>query len=124
MAYGDAPDTPLIGDWDGDGIDNLGVVKPGNYTFYLRTSANNQPEATRTVPYGDPGAFPLVGDWNGDGKDNIGVRMGNTYYFRTSAVTDAAEITQSVAYGNGDGREYPIVGDWNGDNRDTQGIVF
>ncbi|GGQ75873.1 M23 family metallopeptidase [Couchioplanes azureus] len=124
VAYGDPADTPLIGDWDGDGIGNLGVTKPGSNLFYLRTSANNQPEATRTVAYGNPGALPLVGDWDGDGKDNIGVRMGNGYYFRTSAVTDGAEVTHHVAYGNGDGREIPIVGDWNGDKRDTQGIVF
>ncbi|ROP33944.1 hypothetical protein [Couchioplanes caeruleus] len=50
--------------------------------------------------------------------------MGNGYFFRTSAVSDNAEVTHHVAYGNGDGREIPIVGDWNGDKRDTQGIAF
>jgi hypothetical protein len=94
--------------------------RPSTGQFFLRRADGGMV----TVAYGDPYAAPLVGDWNNDGKDNIGVRMGGTYFFRTSEVTNPAEITSSVAYGNGDGAEIPITGDWNGDGADTQGIVF
>ncbi|MFG1606548.1 hypothetical protein [Actinoplanes sp. NPDC049265] len=120
IAFGDATDQPIAGDWDGDGTDEIGVYRPSTGQFFLRAADGS----AVTVAYGDANAVPLVGDWNHDGKDNIGVRMGNTYFFRTSEITDPAEITSSVAYGNGDGNEIPLTGDWNGDGTDTQGIVF
>ncbi|GLZ00105.1 hypothetical protein [Actinoplanes sp. NBRC 103695] len=120
IAFGDATDVPLAGDWDGNGTDEIGVYRPSEGRFYLRQADGS----TVTVLYGNPGSAPLVGDWNNDGKDNVGVRMGNTYFFRTSEVTSAAETTSTVAYGNGNGAELPIIGDWNGDGTDTQGIVF
>ncbi|MFI5593373.1 hypothetical protein ACIA5G_50570 [Amycolatopsis sp. NPDC051758] len=123
VAFGDVSDIPVIGDWDGDGKDNVGFYRPSGARFYLRTSANTDPvDATTVVLYGNTNVQPLIGDWNGDGKDNIGVRMGNTFFFRTSEVNDNAEVTASVAYGNGT-TEIPIVGDWDGNGTDTQGIV-
>jgi hypothetical protein len=36
--FGIPGDAPLIGDWDGDGIDTAGVHRPSNGTVYLRNS--------------------------------------------------------------------------------------
>ncbi len=36
--FGDPADEPAFGDWDGDGVETIGVWRPGNQTFLLRNS--------------------------------------------------------------------------------------
>ncbi|MFB9876984.1 hypothetical protein ACFFMN_03480, partial [Planobispora siamensis] len=70
--YGNPNAVPFVGDWDGDGKDNVGVRM--GLTFYQRTSpVTSATETTRPIPYGDAGDLPLVGDWNGDGIDTQGI---------------------------------------------------
>jgi hypothetical protein len=115
LLYGNPGDFPLVGDWNGDGTDTVGIHR-GN-TFYLRNS-NTTGVADITFNYGDPGDVPIVGDWNGDGVDTVGVIRGNTFYLRNSNTTGPADIT--FTYGNPGDR--PLVGDWNGDHVDTIGL--
>ena len=61
---------PVTGDWNGDGIDTVGV-KRGNI-FYLRNS-NNSGIADVTIVFGDSADRPVVGDYNGDGTETVGV---------------------------------------------------
>jgi len=119
ISYGNVPMVPIVGDWDGDGLDTVSAYLPTSGTFLL----SNNPitgQHQYSVRYGDPNAVPLVGDWDGDGKDNVGVRMGNRFYLRTSPITSATETTISVAYG--DAPDKPIIGDWDGDGKDNVGI--
>jgi hypothetical protein len=44
------------------------------------------------------------------------------FFLRTSAVTDAAEVTTSVGLGHG-GTELAVIGDWDGDGIDSHGVV-
>jgi hypothetical protein len=72
--YGNPNAVPLVGDWDGDGKDNVGV-RMGN-TFFMRTSpVSGGAETTSSVAYGDGGGtdLPVIGDWDGDGKDSQGI---------------------------------------------------
>jgi hypothetical protein len=74
-----AGDTPLVGDWGGDGKDTIGVRRGG--LFYLTTlSLDAKPfNPVHNVPffrYGEAGDKPLIGDWDRDGVDDIGVRQG------------------------------------------------
>lgn len=69
-SFGNAGDLPIAGDWNGDGIDQIGVVRKG--TWYLDTNGNRKWDG---VAGGDQmflfGAMihtPVVGDWNDDGK--------------------------------------------------------
>ena len=68
--YGIPGDTPLVGDWDGDGEDTVGIYR--NSAFYLRNS-NSAGYADLAFNYGIPGDTPLVGDWDGDGDDTVGI---------------------------------------------------
>src|SRR5690606_7006065 len=36
--FGAPGDVPLAGDWDGDGVDTVGVYRPSNQTVYLRNT--------------------------------------------------------------------------------------
>lgn len=67
---GRSGDIPLAGDFDRNGGEDVGVFRPSNHTFYLRTATG-----TELVPYGNSSATPVVGDWDGNGEASPGVAM-------------------------------------------------
>ena len=65
-------DLPVVGDFNGDGIDELGVYRDG--TWYIDTNNDRVLDAhDKLFELGGPGDVPVVGDWNGDGIDEPGV---------------------------------------------------
>ena len=62
FGYGISTDTPLVGDWDGDGIDTVGIYRNGD--FFLKNS-NAGGNADLVFGYGISTDTPLVGDWDG-----------------------------------------------------------
>jgi hypothetical protein len=120
IPYGDpAIDVPIVGDWNGDGVDTVGIFRAG--TFYLRNT-NTGGNADIVVAFGDPSGtdVPVAGDWNGDGTDTIGVYRPSigTWFLRNSNTAGTPDL--SFAYGLV--AETPVVGDWNNDGTDTVGI--
>jgi hypothetical protein len=111
--YGSDGDLPIIGDWNGDGIDDIGTYTPSSRTFTELLPDGS----TRSRVFGTAGDTPIVGDWNGDGIDDIGVFRSstNTFFF------DRQPTTTSVTYPPH--RQLPVVGDWNGDGVDSVGVV-
>ena len=75
--------TPLIGDWDGDGIDGIGLYKNGIWMLRNSTSSGKVDVAFVYNPLGQ-GALPVVGDWDRDGKDTIGVYRDGIWELRNS----------------------------------------
>ncbi|HKG22345.1 MAG TPA: BACON domain-containing carbohydrate-binding protein, partial [Blastocatellia bacterium] len=115
LTYGIPGDIPISGDWNGDGIDSVGVYRNG--TFFLRNS-NTNGFADIVVAFGVEGDQPVVGDWNGDGIDTIGIYRNGTFLLRNSNVTGDPEIVFSLGVSGDVG----ISGDWNGDGIDTTGV--
>jgi glucose/arabinose dehydrogenase len=64
--------VPIIGDWDGDGRDTIGLYRPQNGDFILGNGCDQEPEIEFLFGTGGP-ALPLAGDWDGDGGDSIGL---------------------------------------------------
>ena len=64
--FGRAGDIPVVGDWDGDGTQTVGVVRPrkaaGTNRILLRNSRGPAPSFT----YGNYGDRLLFGDWDGN----------------------------------------------------------
>jgi hypothetical protein len=117
--YGRSNDIPVAGDWNGDGIDTIGVFRSDSANWYLKND-NDGGSANLVFKYGVPGDTPLVGDWDGDGVDTIGIYRSNSgeWHLRNSNSAGDANIT--FKYGRlGD---TPLVGDWDGDGVDTVGI--
>jgi len=115
ITYGIPGDEPITGDWDGDGIDTIGVYRDG--VFYLR-NANTSGFADLVVPFGVPGDVPVAGDWDGDGIDTIGVYRKGVFFLRNSNAAGAADLT--FAFGlSGD---VPVAGYWTGEGSDTVGV--
>jgi len=117
IPYGNPSDVSVVGDWDGDGIDTVGIYRAN--TFYLR-DLNSAGDADVVFAFGSAGDIPVTGDWNGDGTDTIGVYRPTTgtWFLRNSNTGGAPDLT--FVYGIVG--ETPVVGDWNGDGIDTVGI--
>jgi glucose/arabinose dehydrogenase/PKD repeat protein len=84
ISYGTVGDTPVVGDWNGDGVDTVGTFKDG--VWHLRNSNTTGPDEL-TARLGLRGDIPVVGDWNGDGVDTIGVFRAGVWYLRMSSLT-------------------------------------
>jgi parallel beta-helix repeat protein len=93
VAFGEPDDLPVIGDWDGDCDDNIGLYRPGTTTgvFYLDIDNDGGIADIVTPDYGDLGDTPIAGDWDGDSDDNIGVyRPGTGEFFMDATLPEVS----------------------------------
>jgi len=82
--FGNLGDKPVVGDWDGDGVDEIGLHRESTGLFYYRTTLTTG-IADDQFFFGDPGDRFVAGDWGiVDGVDTPAVfRPSNTtFYFR------------------------------------------
>ena len=64
--------TPLAGDFDGDGSDEIAVFNDGYWLIDINHNGRwDQDDLLAKL--GDAEDRPVVGDWDGDGKDDIGI---------------------------------------------------
>jgi hypothetical protein len=70
--FGDFGDKPFIGDFNGDGVDTVGLHRESTGLVYFRNT-NSTGVADFQFIYGNPGDLIVAGDWNGDGDDTVGV---------------------------------------------------
>ncbi len=124
--YGMPGDIPLLGDWDGDGLDTVGAFRPSNGFFYLRNS-NDCCDGDVSFWFGVGGDVPLVGDWDGDGYDTVGVYRRGKVFLRNSLTTGEAD----EGFYFGDPGDKPFTGDFDGDeateiglHRESSGFVY
>ena len=108
-------DIPVVGDWDGNGTDSIGVFRNG---VWLLRNVNAPGGVDITIPWGAPGDLPVVGDWDGDGTDSIGVFRNGVWLLRNANAPGGVDIT--IPWGSPD--QVPVVGDWDGDGTDTIGV--
>jgi len=130
-AFGLATDLPVRGDWNGDGIDDLGVRSPGTSKFALDTNGNGRWDRTaggdlQTIAFGYAADLPVSGDWNGDGTDDIGVWRPSTRQFyldlNGNDRWDRPRGGDLRIDGFGLAADLPVTGDWNGDGTDDIGV--
>jgi hypothetical protein len=77
--YGEATDTPIVGDWD-DKAGSNPAVRRGIFFFYRES--NDTGPATGSFPFGDVRDQPVAGDWDRVLGDTFGVMRNGTWYLR------------------------------------------
>jgi hypothetical protein len=99
--FGNPGDKPFVGDFDGDGIETVGLHRESTGLVYFRNS-HTQGNADSQFIFGDPGDRLIAGDWNDDGKFSPALyRPSNmTMYFRYTNTQGNADA-QFVPMPNG-----------------------
>lgn len=117
---GGASQVPITGDWNGDGIDTIGIYDTNTGVFQLRDSNSTGP-ATYVFTLGNPGDSPLSGRWDATlNHDAAGVyRPSNGILFLRDTLTTGFADYYMVLGNPGD---TGLAGDWNNDGFDTVGI--
>jgi len=120
FGWGSPGDTPVQGDWNGDGVRDLGVYSGG--VWFVDFDGNGQFDPAAEVRgWGQPGWTPAPGDWNGDGRTDFGVVAPDSTWFR-DLNGDLLFDPVTEMHGWGSPGDIPVVGDWNGDGRDEMGV--
>ncbi|MFK8111773.1 MAG: SdrD B-like domain-containing protein, partial [Rubripirellula sp.] len=111
--YGEQADQPVIGDWNGDGIDQIAVFRGG--TWMLDSDGDGRwTEIDQKVKFGIPGDEPIVGDFDGDEIDEIGVVRGDVWIIDTDGDRRITGNDQQIRVPRGKDDSQPIVGDFDG----------
>ena len=102
VSWGLTGDIPVVGDWNGDGKDDIGIFRPSKGIWSLDSNGNSKWDISdKSVSWGLTGDIPVVGDWNGDGKDDIGIfRPSNGIWSLDSNGNNAWDVSdKSVSWG-------------------------
>ncbi|MEM1305607.1 MAG: fibrinogen-binding protein, partial [Planctomycetota bacterium] len=72
FVFGNENAIPVAGDWNGDGVTDIGVFIEGYW--YLDLNGNGRWDAGDLWAHlGSEADLPVTGDWDADGKDDIGI---------------------------------------------------
>jgi hypothetical protein len=128
FAAGPAGAIPIVGDWDGDGLDTVGWYDPRTSVFSLTNSNAAGTTTVTTFAFGpaNSGMRPIAGNWTGaaNGEDTVGLYnpATSTFYLKDSNTTGMADV--AFTYGPSNSGWIPVVGNWTGaaNGEDTIGL--
>jgi hypothetical protein len=117
---GAASDLPIVGDWNSDGVDTIGVYRSAT-GFFLLSDSNTSPAVNYTVLFGNPGDTPFAGKWTPDMTGSgIGVyRNSNGILYQKKQLVTGFDDFFAVFGNPGD---QGVAGDWDGNGFDSIGI--
>ena len=106
VAFGLDTDEPVSGDWNGDGLTDVGVRRPGWKAFLLRHADGTSTQVT----LGRVQDVGVTGDWDGNGSTEVGVWNPAARVWTLRATNGTTRTVTLGALG-----DRPVTGDWNGD---------
>ncbi len=116
----------LAGDWNGDGVDTVGLFRRDTNRWRLRNS-NSAGQPDHRFLFGRPGSTErgIVGDWDGDGVDTVGTAVVDAadyvaWHLRNSNAPGTPDL--SYSWGVRQSGSVAIAGDWDGDGAVTTGF--
>jgi hypothetical protein len=117
---GAVSDLPVVGDWNGDGVDSIGVYR-SNTGFFFLSDSNTAPAVNYTVLFGNPGDTPFAGRWTADMiGSGVGVyRNANGILYKKKLLTNGFDDFFAIFGNPGD---VGFAGDWDADGFDSIGV--
>lgn len=115
FAFGQEGDVAISGDFNGDGITQIGIFNNGTWTIDSNGDGRLDTRDQR-FQFGQAGDIPVVGDFDGDGIADLAIYRAGRWYIDTNGnrQLDAADRIFEM-----EGEGYPVAGDFNGDGKDT-----
>jgi hypothetical protein len=112
-------DLPVVGDWSGNGVSQLGLFRPSTGEWFLDRNANrvwdNCKRDLCITSFGGAGDLPVSGDWNATGQSKIGIfRPSTGEWFldlNGNGVWEGCAVDLCVAEFGAVG-DIPVVGKW------------
>jgi protocatechuate 3,4-dioxygenase beta subunit len=118
--YGHQGDVAVTGDFNGDGVANIGIFRHGSWFLDADGDGRWSSADVHIERFGTEGDLPVVGDFNGDGIDDLGVYRAGTWLLDTDG--DRALTARDKVFRLGGPQDKPVVGDFNGDGIDQVAI--
>jgi hypothetical protein len=117
---GDPSDLPIAGDWNGDGVDTIGIYRSSTGQFFLSPS-NTAPSIQIVFTFGNPGDKPLRGRWTTSSVgDGVGVYRNSNGILYQKNTLDTGISDYFAIFGNPD--DQGIAADWDNDGFDSIGV--
>lgn len=119
FAYGQTGDQAVVGDWNGSGVDTIGVFRAGNWRLDIDGDGKFG-AGDEGFKYGQAGDRPVVGDFNGDGVDDIGVYRNGQWYVDMNGDRKLDDRDHLLQFG--EPGDIPVSGDFDGDGTAEPGV--
>jgi hypothetical protein len=117
--FGHETDSPVVGDWDGDGIQTIGIFREGRWTLD-GDGDGALGQHDETFDFGAKGDQPVVGDFDGDGVDEIGVYRNGEWIIDSNHNHQLDPQDHRLQFGSAS--DSPVVGDFDGDGHDEPAL--
>ncbi|NWF84209.1 MAG: hypothetical protein HXY18_10305 [Bryobacteraceae bacterium] len=123
-SLGRTGEIPVVGDWNGDGKDEIGLYVDGTWQLDYNGNGIWDPGVDKLIFFGGAGYKPYAGDWNGDGKTDVGAYLNGSWIldWNGNYQWDGTAIDRLIYWSLGRTGEVPILGDWNGDGKTKLGL--
>lgn len=118
--FGGEDDVAISGDFNGDGIDSIGVYRGGKWILDVNGDGKINAKDDREIEFGAPGDVPLVGDFDNDGFDELAVQRGSQVIVDSNGNGRIDATDQVFDLQSSDGSV--IVGDFDGDGSDEPAL--
>ncbi len=96
--FGNPGDDPFVGDFDGDGIDDLGLHRATTGLVYFRLTHSAGP-ADRSFTYGDPADRIVAADWTGIGTGTVAIFRPGDIRFYINHANRSGAADEVLPYG-------------------------
>jgi hypothetical protein len=117
--FGISEDTPVTGDWDGNGKTEIGVFRKSIGMWFLDYNGDgawSECSTDRCYNFGISEDTPVTGDWNGYGKTKIGVFRPSIgrWFLDVNGDGTWSGCVADGCYDFGLPEDLPVTGNWNG----------